>query len=130
MTMLLSLNLDRRLADGEDPHATRALERRAHKLARSRQSLAAGIEGVVHEAEAPRSWTSAAVPVQRKQVRDARGELLRLAAALRNGHEPSVRAVAMASVLLTDGASPVFAPHPRGALRQLAFRAAYTAEAH
>jgi hypothetical protein len=127
---MFAIRLDRRLAEGADPHISRALERRAHRLARSRQSIAAGIEGVVVEADAPPSGSSAAVPVQREQVLAARSELLRLAAALRNGHEPDVRAVAMASVLLTDGAGPVFAPHPDGALRELASRAASSVEAH
>jgi hypothetical protein len=42
---------------------------------------------------------------------------------------PAVRGTAIVSVLLTDGSGPVFAPHPEGSLRELAFQAAFHAEA-
>jgi hypothetical protein len=49
--------------------------------------------------------------------------------ALRSEPAPPVRWIAIVSTLLTDGAGPMFAPHPRGALDEIAFQAAFLVEA-
>jgi hypothetical protein len=125
------LDLDRKLAAGALPSDSRELACRAHTLAgwHARNAYADGIERVVDEAEAPPHPLGAAVPVRRDEVQAARADLLRLAAALRAEPSPPVRAVAVASLLLTDGAGPLFAEHPPGALREAAFQAAFHAEA-
>jgi hypothetical protein len=82
------------------------------------------------DADAPRVPFTAAIPIRRQEVRAARTDLQRLATALRAEPAPHVRAVAAASLLLTDGDSPLFNRYcPPGTLREEAFRAAYHAEA-
>ena len=57
---MFSLSVDRRLAEGVDPHGDRALERRSHKLARSRQSLAAAPDGTLREVASRAAYTAEA----------------------------------------------------------------------
>jgi hypothetical protein len=125
------IELDRRLAAGAAPNGSRELAYRAQTLAgwRTRNAYADGIERVVNEADSPPHPHGAAVPVRREEVQAARADLLRLAAALRAEPGPPVRAIAAASLLLTDGAGPLFSEHPPGTLREAAFQAAFHAEA-
>jgi len=69
------------------------------------------------------------VPVQRDEVLLAHRDLSRLARSLRADPAPPVRAIALVSVLLTDGTGPVFARYPHGTLAEAAFQAAFLAEA-
>jgi hypothetical protein len=125
------LKLDRSLARGVIPGANSALARRAEVLQRRhvRRRLAGALEDAIAEAVEPSHGESAAVPVQRDEVLAAQHDLERLVAALRAEPGPPVRAVAMASLLLTDGTGPLFAPHPHGTLAEAAFRAAFHSEA-
>jgi hypothetical protein len=125
------LELDARLAAGENPDGSPELARRAHDLQsrRVRQRLSDGLENAVVEAVAPPYDHGAAVPVQRDEVLAAERDLLRLARALRSEPAPPVRGIAAVSLLLTDGAGPLFAPHAHGTLSELAFRAAFHVEA-
>jgi hypothetical protein len=50
-------------------------------------------------------------------------------AALHSEPARSVRSIAAVSVLLTDGAGPMFAPSPHGTLSEVAFQADFYAEA-
>jgi hypothetical protein len=59
----------------------------------------------------------------------AQRDLLRLVAALHSEPARSVRSIAAVSVLLTDGAGPMFAPSPHGTLSEVAFQADFYAEA-
>jgi hypothetical protein len=125
------VELDRQLAQGVAPDTSPALLQRSRVLSswRVRHTLADGLESVIVEAATPpRRAMGAAVPVQREAVLDAQDDLLRLVAALRAEPAAPVRGIAMASQLLTDGAGPVFAPHPRGALREAVFQAAFQTE--
>jgi hypothetical protein len=125
------LELDARLAAGANPDVSPELARRAHDLLgqRVRQRLADGLENAVVDAVAPPYDHGTSVPVQREAVLAAEHDLLRLAGALRSDLAPPVRGIAAASVLLTDGTGPVFAPHPPGTLSEAAFQAAFHAEA-
>jgi hypothetical protein len=124
--------LDRELAAGAHPGGRPELARRADVLIsrRVRQRLAGALEDVVAEAAAaPPRERGAAAPIQRAEVLAAERDLLRLVAALRAEPAAPVRAIAAVAVLLSDGTGPVFAPYPRGALREAAFVAAFHAEA-
>jgi hypothetical protein len=125
------LELDARLAAGENPDGSPELARRAYDLQsrRVRQRLSDGLEVAVVEAVAPPYDHGAAVPVQRDEVLAAEHDLLRLARALRSEPAPPVRGIAAVSLLLTDGTGPLFAPHSHGTLSELAFRAAFHVEA-
>jgi hypothetical protein len=125
------LDLDRSLAAGVAEHGNATLARRAEVLRhwRVRHRLADGLERVVVEAVAPPRDYGAAAPVQRDEVLAAQPDLLRVVRALRSEPAPPLRTIAIVSVLLTDGAGPVFAPHAHGTLAEIAFQAAFLAEA-
>ena len=129
--MLRRHTLDRRLAMGADPLESAALARRARALRgwRPRHAFADGIERVVHEAEHPDDRFTAAIPVAREEVLSARGDLLRVAEALRAEPPCDVRGIAEVSLLLTDGSGPLFTRRPAGTLREAALRAAFHLEA-
>jgi hypothetical protein len=123
--------LDRRLARGAEPEASPELACRARVLGgwRVRHSFADALERVVREAEHPDDRFTAAIPVARDEVLAARDDLLRAARALRAEPRSNARGIAEVSLLLTDGAGPLFAAHPPGTLREVAFRAAFHLEA-
>jgi hypothetical protein len=123
--------LDRRLARGVDPETSRELACRAHVLRgwRVRHAFADGVERTVHEAEHPDLRYSARIPVAREEVLAARGDLLRIAEALRAEPAGDARGIAEVALLLTDGSGPLFTRHPAGTLREAAFRAAFHLEA-
>jgi hypothetical protein len=111
-------SLDRSLAAGEDPAASPALTRRARQLTsrRTRAGLAASIRNLLAAAEEkPRGFT-AAVPIQRHDIRSERQMLLQLAADLESDDELNARGMALVERLLMDGASPVYVGGPNGAL--------------
>jgi hypothetical protein len=123
--------LDRRLARGADPDSSPELACRAHVLRgwRVRHAFADGLERVVREAEGPPHRYTAAAPVAREKVLAARRDLLRIAEALGAETTAPVRSIAEVSLLLTDGAGPMFTQHPPGTLREAVFRAAFHVEA-
>ena len=123
--MTVQARLISELADGAAPGTSRAHWRCAEQLLEPnrRRELAAGLERLVDQAERPGGGLSAAIPPQRRQVRDARTALLELAAALRSPEPVAVEAVAIVARVLTDVAGPVYAPWPAGALAELARRA-------
>src|SRR5262249_51192066 len=110
-------SLDEKLAAGFDPESDPSLGARAAQLTsrRHRRRLAASVERLVHDSQAPQwSGMSAAVPIIREQVREARDSLLRLAALLRDAEHVKPRGVAMVERLLTDADSYVFTKSARG----------------
>jgi hypothetical protein len=107
----LSLELDRRLAEGLDPTHSPELALRAQQLrsARSRRALARGLIATVEAAARPLSPWTAAVPVVATGVLEAAGTLRRLARDLTTVHDPSVRGIALVSFLMCDGRdSPLY----------------------
>jgi hypothetical protein len=102
--------LDRELAGGGDPHEP-LLRARATKLAHSRvrEAIASRLESAIAEAESgPRHTLSAAIPVRREAVREARPLILSLAIALREPGTPSPEGVARAEMLVSDGGSSLY----------------------
>jgi hypothetical protein len=80
-----------------------------------RTRYAAGLERALRAAHQP-SGLTAAIPVQRGQVHEARAELAALASALRAEEVPPA-ALDGVRRLLTDCTGPLFAPAPPGTLR-------------
>jgi hypothetical protein len=73
-----------------------------------RKHLAAGLDRVLRAAAArPHPWRTA-VPLNRREVVAAGEELAALAERLRADSPVPVRAVALAAVLVDDGASPLY----------------------
>ena len=107
---LAAPRLDARLARGEDPFSSPTLALRGARLAsrRLRAQLASGLEHALdHRAE--HGALSAAVPVDAVAVGIARPALEQLAEAVRSRDRVGVRGVALAHLLITDPASPLYA---------------------
>jgi hypothetical protein len=104
-------SLDRQIARGVALARTPALTLRAHQLAAEsvRRSLAADLRHAVSYAERVESRTPlSAVMLEPARVRAGRGAILRLAERLEQDAPVSPQGVALARVLLTDAASPLF----------------------
>jgi hypothetical protein len=101
-------NLDRQLAHGVDPISSQALELRAEQLISGRAKLAVRVEGVLEAARKPAPGFTAAVPLRRAQVLVCADDLIALARRLTDDRPVDVQGVAMTSVLLSDGASPLY----------------------
>ncbi|HEV7461952.1 MAG TPA: hypothetical protein VGN78_15550 [Solirubrobacteraceae bacterium] len=110
-------SLDARLAQGESPGNDAELALRAAQLCapRTRRYLAIGLERVLTDDGGP-SW-SAAAPVDRRAVDDARPYLAQLAAMLRSAEPVAPQGVARALRLLTEVPSPLYAPAEPSDLR-------------
>ncbi len=102
--------LDRELAAGGDPHEP-LLGVRARKLThpRRREAIASRLEWAIAEAESrPGRSLSAAIPVRREAVREARPLMLSLALELREPGPLSPQGIARAEMLVTDGGSSLY----------------------
>ena len=123
---LRRLALDRALADGQRPEASSLLALRAAQLTRPKEValVADRIDTILHDVDHPHPGFSARVPVQRAQVVAARPFVANLAERLREVEHPGAAGVARARLLVTDGASPFYAPCDPGSLARLAWRAA------
>lgn len=111
-------SLDRELARGDDPLRSGALALRARQLAsrRTRERLAAGLERLVELAERTPSQRQP-VWIPRREILEARSQLIGLASRLRDTRPVYARGVAMVSRLIQDGTGPAFAANADGALR-------------
>jgi hypothetical protein len=110
--------LDSLLAAGADPSWDPELGLRAEQIStpRTRRTLAASLERAVSDAQRPPRWTCSA-PLARRAIRKAAPELRALAARLIAERAPSPQGVALASQLLRDPGSPLYAPGGEEALR-------------
>jgi hypothetical protein len=122
---LRRLALDQALADGERPEASPLHALRAAQLTRPAQValVADRIDAILRDADHPHPGFSARVPIQREQVVAARPFVANLAERLREVEHPGAAGVARARMLVTDGASPFYAPCDPGSLARLAWRA-------
>jgi hypothetical protein len=113
--------LDRLLAAGGEPSWDPALGLRAAQVTswRKRRLLADSLESAVSEAHRPPRWSCAA-PLDRRAVRAAAPGLLALAAGLEADPRPAAEGVALATQLVTDAGSPLYAPGDSDALREMA----------
>jgi hypothetical protein len=118
-------SLDAMLIAGIDPASDPALTLRAGQLGstRHRRRLAASVDALVRAADEARTGATAAVPVVREQVTEARDSLSLLADLLRRTEGVQPRGVAMVQRLLTDGGSALYSDTSRGAA-ELQVRAA------
>jgi hypothetical protein len=111
--------LDARLANGTDPILSDELSLRAGQLrsARIRDRLACVLRGAVELADAPYDPKRLGPPaIRRAQVRECRHLLLQLADRLRAGGYLRVQGLAITSMLVGDGVSPLYAKAGRGSL--------------
>jgi hypothetical protein len=101
--------LDRRLAAGEPPEASRALAVRAQCLVRpmARRELAGTLHRLIALADAGPSLIRS-VPLHRPQVRAAARELAALADRVERGGPVSAYGLAQLRSLLADGGGPLY----------------------
>jgi hypothetical protein len=102
--------LDRRISAGEPTDNDLLTAARARDLIgrRYRRKLASCWQDMVRACDAIRSVSDPRVPVSRVQVRQARPEIDELVRRLQSGLPVSARGIAMATLLLTDGAGPIY----------------------
>jgi len=102
--------LTRELAAGRRPDARPELALVARRLVGTpaRRSLADALDRVVREAAERPQWGSNRVPLNRAGILAARGDLAALADGLRAAAPAPLHAVALATVLVTDGTSPLY----------------------
>lgn len=93
-------------------------ERRVAKLTsmRFRRGLATGLRRVLKQAEQPPAVFSSKVPLRRREIFATRALIEDLAVHLDDESAVAPRGVALVERLLTFGGSPLYAPHPDGAL--------------
>lgn len=103
--------LDRALGRGKSPEGSLLLALRAHELVRPaiRREFADRLERHLEDAAQPvRFVVSACVPIRRERVIESETKLRILIERLRAPGPIPARGVALVSVLLTDGAGPLF----------------------
>jgi hypothetical protein len=112
--------LDQELAEGADPGTSAILRQRARQLTsrRERERLASTLQTRLDEARAPNVSFSSAIPTQKREILRATQQLLELIDRLRQPQPIEVRGAARIRRLLIDGASPLYANSPEGALAQ------------
>jgi hypothetical protein len=103
--------LDRELAEGANPDTDPARRLRARQLSspRGRRHAAARLRWLAAEARRPtHSIWAVVVPLNHRQLEEARESLLMLADRLEHAREPCPRALGLASFLIHDPFSPAF----------------------
>jgi hypothetical protein len=113
-TRLRRHKLDRELASGVDPNINPLCCERARELVgeQNRKRIAASLEQLLGEADSgPRAFTSR-VPIARAAIRDSRGYLDTIVELLRTPAYISAQGVARISLLLSDGAGPLYGNNP------------------
>jgi hypothetical protein len=112
--------LDEQLARGTDPITSDELSLRAGQLAsaRTRGRFACVLRGAVELADAPFDPVRMGPPVVRRaQVQENRELLSELADRLRAGGILGVQGLAMTSLLVGDGVSPLYSKTARSSLK-------------
>ncbi len=111
-------SLDRRIAQGADPHESPELARRVRQLSsrRWRNGLAVGLRRMVEAAEEPRSGMTSQVPLNRREILADRELFLELARDLSSPDDLKPRGIACVERLLTDSCSPCFVTSRPGEL--------------
>jgi hypothetical protein len=114
----LTAPLDRALAEGTAPSASRALELRAQALERPSvaRELGSQLRRIVREAQLE-SHPGVRVQACREAVLAVEQELRLLASRLQAANPVAASAVAKVRVLLTDGTGPLYYPETHGSLR-------------
>lgn len=125
VTWSRALALDRELADGADPMQSDELSLRVGQLrsAKRQARLACALRGAVELAARPIDHLMIPrSPIRRSEIQANRELLLELAERLCSG-PVDVAGLAMTSLLVVDGSSPLYGEQARRPLRVAAFEA-------
>jgi hypothetical protein len=109
------LELDEQLAAGVHPQPGTLLEDRAEQLGsrEERVRLARALENTLHEARKTAPVLGTRLPLRRRDIRRCDEDILALVRRLEDEHPIDVQGAAMVSLLLFEGASPLFQPGDR-----------------
>jgi hypothetical protein len=110
---LLGSSLDRRLATGSPAESTPLLAVRADMLASptTRWALARNWQDLLERAFSSHAGRVPRVPICRDRIIDAEPHIQAMLSVLTAPRPSSARGVAMVSLLLTDGAGPLYNSH-------------------
>jgi hypothetical protein len=102
--------LDRELVSGADPNLDPLRHERARRLVGEewRRRCAASLERLLAEADSPPRPFTSKVPIARAAIRDSRPRLDTIVERLRAPAHISPQGMAMVTVLLADGAGPLY----------------------
>jgi hypothetical protein len=106
--------LDKALAYGADPNTDSLRRERAQELVgeKKRHEIAACLERLLVEADSPpHGLFSSRVPIARAAIRDSRWDLETIVERLKAPTYISPQGVAMLSLLIYDGAGPLYGSH-------------------
>jgi hypothetical protein len=119
LSSVFASSLDRQLAAGVAPEATRLLAARADKLVSpsARLSLAENWQGLLEQARKSPMGRTRRVPLCGDRIGAAEAEIHGMISALAASRPSTARGVAMASQLLTDGVGPLYNSHSTRDLR-------------
>ena len=112
LVRLRRTSLDRELGAGADPSTNPQLACRARELCRPtlRRRLGVDVERALDAARVPAPLLTASILLDRYSIGECERLLLGLAEELRSDRPVYARGVALTRLLLTDGASPLYAP--------------------
>jgi hypothetical protein len=104
------VELDEQLAAGAQPSAGSLLHDRAEQLSSvgARARLAASLAEMLSEARRPSPAHGAGLPLRRREIRNCDEDIIALIRRLEDDSAVDVQGVAMVTLLLTDGASPLY----------------------
>jgi hypothetical protein len=104
------VELDEQLAAGAQPSAGSLLHDRAEQLSssRARMRLAHSLAEILSEVRRPVRAHGASLPLRRREVRDCDEDLIALIRRLEDERAIDVQGVAMVTLLICDGASPLY----------------------
>jgi len=104
------VELDEQLAAGAQPSAGTLLHDRAEQLSTpgERAKIARAFEKTLDEARGPAPIHGAGRPLRRREIRNCDEDIIALVRRLDDSRPIDVQGVAMAELLITDGASPLY----------------------
>jgi hypothetical protein len=116
--LLHRTTLDAAIAAGADALTDPVLVRRSARLLRRRErrTLAAAVERILWSSRRARPELTAAIPIDRRAVRDASLALAAVAARLRSPEPVTPQGMVLLRRLLTDGTGPLYRSRRRGEL--------------
>jgi hypothetical protein len=118
LAWLRASELDRRLARGANPDSNALLSLRARQLEKptNRRRLAKGLRRRLSASQGPSRPTDRRVPLAREEIRRCAELIEELAALLEASGPVDPQGVARASVLISEGNSPLYRPSLSGLL--------------
>jgi hypothetical protein len=104
------VELDEQLAAGAQPSAGSVLHDRAQQLSSrsQRAQIARAFEKTLAEVRKPAPIHGARLPLRRREIRDCDEDIIALVRRLDDESPIDVQGAAMAGLLITDGASPLY----------------------